>query len=70
MIVKTADADRFMGKPSATLKAALFFGPDQGLVHERAEKLAKTVVDDLTDPFRVTDLDEPEELVLAPVPSR
>jgi DNA polymerase-3 subunit delta len=58
MIIKTADADRFAGKPPASLKAALFFGPDQGLVHERAERLAKTVVDDLTDPFRVADLDE------------
>jgi DNA polymerase-3 subunit delta len=58
MIVKTGDADRFAGKPPASLKAALFFGPDQGLVHERAERLAKTVVDDLSDPFRVADLDE------------
>ncbi|HEY5338921.1 MAG TPA: DNA polymerase III subunit delta, partial [Rhizomicrobium sp.] len=58
MIVKTANADRFAGKPPANLKAALFFGPDQGLVHERAEKLAKSVVDDLSDPFRVSDLDE------------
>jgi DNA polymerase-3 subunit delta len=58
MIIKTGDADRFAGKPPASIKAALFFGPDQGLVHERAERLAKTVVDDLSDPFRVTDLDE------------
>jgi DNA polymerase-3 subunit delta len=58
MIVKTSDADRFADKPPASLKAALFFGPDQGLVHERAERLAKSVVDDLTDPFRVSDLDE------------
>jgi DNA polymerase-3 subunit delta len=58
MIIKTNDADRFAGKPPASLKAALFFGPDQGLVHERAERLAKTVVDDLSDPFRVADLDE------------
>jgi DNA polymerase-3 subunit delta len=58
MIVKTADGDRFAAKPGANIRAALFFGPDQGLVHERAERLAKTVVDDLTDPFRVADLDE------------
>jgi DNA polymerase-3 subunit delta len=58
MIIKTGDADRFAGKPPAAIKAALFFGPDQGLVHERAERLAKTVVDDLSDPFRVADLDE------------
>jgi DNA polymerase-3 subunit delta len=58
MIVKTADGDRFAAKPGVNIRAALFFGPDQGLVHERAERLAKTVVDDLTDPFRVADLDE------------
>ena len=27
MIIKTGDADRFAGKPPASLKAALFFGP-------------------------------------------
>jgi DNA polymerase-3 subunit delta len=58
MIVKTGDADRFAAKPPATLKAALFYGPDQGLVHERAEKMAKSVVDDLSDPFRVVDFEE------------
>ena len=58
MIIKTGEADRFADKPPASLKAALFFGPDQGLVHERAERLAKTVVEDLSDPFRVADLDE------------
>ena len=37
---------------------ALVFGPDAGLVQERAEKLLKTVVPDLTDPFNVADLSE------------
>ncbi len=58
MIVKTQDAERFVGKPPANLKAALFYGPDSGLVHERAERMMKTVVDDLSDPFRVMDFDE------------
>ncbi len=58
MIVKSQDADRYVAKPPATLKAALLFGPDQGLVHERAERLAKAIVDDLTDPFRVVDFEE------------
>jgi len=58
MIVKTADADRFAAKPPQGLKAALFFGPDAGLVHERAERLAKSVVEDLADPFRVVDFEE------------
>lgn len=58
MIVKSQDADRFAAKAPPGIKAALFFGPDQGLVHERAEKLARTVVEDLNDPFRVSDLDD------------
>ena len=58
MIVKSADADRFVASPPKGLTVALIFGPDAGLVHERAEKLARTVVADLTDPFLVSDLDE------------
>ena len=58
MIVKTGDADYFVRKPPRDLKSALVFGPDQGLVRERAEQLMRTVVTDLADPFRVADLDE------------
>jgi DNA polymerase-3 subunit delta len=58
MMVKTGDADRFVAKPPKDLAAVLVFGPDQGLVRERAETLMKSVVSDLTDPFRVADLDE------------
>ncbi|HEX2760082.1 MAG TPA: DNA polymerase III subunit delta [Rhizomicrobium sp.] len=58
MIVKTQEADRFAANPPKTLRAALVFGPDAGLVQERAEKLLKSVVPDLTDPFNVADLSE------------
>ena len=58
MKVKSADADRYVARPPAGLVAALLYGPDQGLVHERAERLAKTVVPDLKDPFRVSELDD------------
>jgi DNA polymerase-3 subunit delta len=58
MIVKTQDADRFAANPPKALRAALVFGPDAGLVQERAEKLLKSVVSDLTDPFNVADLSE------------
>jgi DNA polymerase-3 subunit delta len=58
MIVKSGDADRFAAKPPAGLSAVLVFGPDQGLVRERAEALMKSVVSDLGDPFRVADLDD------------
>jgi DNA polymerase-3 subunit delta len=58
MIVKSHEADRFAAKPPDKISAALVYGPDQGLVHERAETLAKAIVPDLNDAFRVSDLDE------------
>lgn len=58
MIVKSSDAERYVSRPPPGLHAALIFGPDQGLVRERAETLIKTVVPDLGDPFRLADLDE------------
>ena len=56
--VKSSDADRYAQRPPKDLVAALVFGPDTGLVRERAENLMKSVVDDLSDAFRVSDLDD------------
>jgi DNA polymerase-3 subunit delta len=56
MKVSPRDIDRFLKRPPAELRAALFFGPDEGLVRERARQLAATVIDDLEDPFRVVAL--------------
>src|ERR1700722_19220757 len=58
MIVKAGEADRFAAGPPKDLGVALVFGPDAGLVQERAEKLLKSVVPDLTDAFNVADLSE------------
>jgi DNA polymerase-3 subunit delta len=58
MIVKSSDADRYAANPPKTMAAFLVFGPDTGLVRERAETLMKTVVADLNDAFRVSDLDD------------
>jgi DNA polymerase III subunit delta len=58
MIVKSHEADRYAANPPKGLTAALVYGPDAGLVQERAEKLLKSVVPDLTDPFNVSDLSE------------
>ena len=38
------------------MRAALFYGPDAGLVRERAETITRSVCPDLKDPFRVADL--------------
>jgi len=58
MIVKSHEADRYAANPPKTLAIALVYGPDAGLVQERAEKLLKSVVPDLTDAFNVSDLSE------------
>jgi DNA polymerase-3 subunit delta len=58
MIVKSHEADRYVASPPKGLLAALVYGPDAGLVQERAEKLLKSVVPDLTDAFNVSDLCE------------
>ncbi|MFO1246890.1 MAG: DNA polymerase III subunit delta [Alphaproteobacteria bacterium] len=58
MIVKSHEADRYVASPPKGLTLALVYGPDAGLVQERAEKLLKTVAPDLTDPFNVADLNE------------
>ncbi len=57
MEIKSNAADRFATRPPAELIAALIYGPDQGLVRERANALAKSVVAELSDPFRVIELD-------------
>ena len=56
--VKGAGIERALSHPARDMVAALIFGPDQGLVRERAEKLIKSVVPDLKDPFLIADLDD------------
>lgn len=57
MKVRPSEVARLAKNPKGIV-AALAFGPDAGLVREVAETLLKSVVDDLTDPFRVSDLDD------------
>ena len=46
----------FLQRPDHAIRAVLLYGPDLGLVRERADILARTVCLDLKDPFRVADL--------------
>jgi DNA polymerase III subunit delta len=46
----------FLQRPDPQIRAVLLYGPDAGLVRERADILARTVCADLADPFRVADL--------------
>ena len=56
MKVQPRNADGFVRRPDPGVRAVLIYGPDGGLVRERANILAKAVVDDPSDPFRVTEL--------------
>jgi DNA polymerase-3 subunit delta len=51
-----AQINTFLQKPDSAVRVVLFYGPDAGLVSERADALAKKIVPDLDDPFRVTRL--------------
>jgi len=55
MKIQPARAEAFIAKPDPAIRAVLFYGPDAGLVRERAAALARTVVPDLRDPFRVAE---------------
>jgi DNA polymerase-3 subunit delta len=46
----------FLQRPDPEIRAVLLYGPDEGLVRERAETVARSVCPDLKDPFRVADL--------------
>jgi DNA polymerase-3 subunit delta len=48
--------ERFLRQPSPDQPIALVYGPDQGLIRERVERLLAAVLDDPKDPFRLTEL--------------
>ena len=50
--------DGFVKSPDKKARAILVYGPDDGLMRERAKTMALTVVPDLNDPFNVTVLTE------------
>ncbi len=47
----------FLKSPDAAMRAALIYGPDVGLVRERADRLAAAISPELDDAFRVAELD-------------
>jgi DNA polymerase-3 subunit delta len=56
MKIATGQAERFVRSPDPNIRGILVYGPDSGLVRERVEALARSVVEDPKDPFRVADL--------------
>lgn len=60
MEVKGRSIGGFVKAPPPGLRLALVYGRDLGLVHERADALARHVCPDLTDPFRVAEMTSSE----------
>jgi DNA polymerase-3 subunit delta len=52
----------FLRNPGPNIRAVLIYGPDAGLVNERADMVARTAVKDLADPFLVSEFTESELL--------
>jgi DNA polymerase-3 subunit delta len=61
------EIDAFLARPDAGRPIILLYGPDAGLVRERAEALLASAVDDPGDPFSLVRLDGDE---LSAEPSR
>jgi len=51
--VKSHEAERFLARPPPHIYLYLVFGPDAGLVTERARKIILRAVDDPKDPFQL-----------------
>jgi DNA polymerase-3 subunit delta len=54
--LKGARLAAFLRRPDPAVRAVLCFGPDAGLVRERAAAVAAALCPDLRDPFRVVEL--------------
>jgi DNA polymerase-3 subunit delta len=61
------EIDAFLARPDPRRPIVLLYGPDAGLVRERADALLASAVDDQNDPFSLVKLDGDE---LAAEPSR
>jgi DNA polymerase III subunit delta len=54
--IEPRQAEAFLRKPDPRIRGVVIYGNDDGLIAERAVALARTVCDDLKDPFRVIDI--------------
>lgn len=55
MKIKAGETEAFLKAPGAGCRAVLIYGPDAGMIQERAERLCRGIVPDPADPFRVAD---------------
>ncbi len=56
MKIMPRQIDGFVKKPDPAARAVLVYGPDEGLVRERAKAIGLTAVADLNDPFNAVTL--------------
>jgi len=56
MKIAYRQVDGFIKNPPPEMRVILVYGPGHGLVQERVQTLAKTVIEDLNDPFNVIEL--------------
>ncbi|HZP98713.1 MAG TPA: DNA polymerase III subunit delta [Reyranella sp.] len=56
MKIEARQAEAFLKKPNPKVRGVVVYGNDDGLIAERAAQLAKSVCEDLKDPFRVVDI--------------
>ena len=56
MKIPAKNIGKFLDGPPPSIRAILLHGQDNGLIHERVAILAGTVVENLGDPFRVSEL--------------
>ncbi|NKB20338.1 MAG: DNA polymerase III subunit delta [Alphaproteobacteria bacterium] len=56
MKISAGKAASFVASPPEAVRAILLYGPDMGLVRERAGLLTKSIVEDLKDPFRIAEI--------------
>jgi DNA polymerase-3 subunit delta len=54
--IEARQVEAFLKKPDPKVRGVVIYGNDDGLVAERAVALAKSICEDLKDPFRVVDI--------------
>lgn len=55
--LKSSEIESFVARPDPSRSVVLIFGPDAGLVSERADAIVRASVDDPNDPFALVRLD-------------
>lgn len=60
MKLRAAEVEAFLRQPDPAVRSVLVYGPDDGLVRERASRLVAGAVEDPADPFLVAELTGPD----------